>query len=64
VAYPDGGKAHQEKRRLACPIREKAQKGEKRLGRMEEKKVAYPIKGEAQQEWRRSLKKELRKRAK
>jgi len=63
VARPDGGKAHQEERRLACPIREKAQEGEKRLRRMKEEKVARPVKGEAQQEWKRSSIEELRKRA-
>jgi len=46
---PQWGKAHQEERRPACPIREKAQEGEKRLRRMEEEKVACPVKGEVQQ---------------
>jgi len=50
VVRPDGGKAHQEERRPARPIREKAQEGEKRLRRMEKKKAARPAKGEAQQE--------------
>jgi len=50
VARPDGGKAHQEERRPACPIREKAQEGEKRLRRMEEEKAVRPAKGKAQQE--------------
>jgi len=63
VAHPDGRKAHQGERRLACPIREKVQEGEKRLRRMEEEKAACPVKEEAQQEWRRSLIEELRKKA-
>jgi len=63
VAHPNRGKAHQEERRLARPIREKAQEGEKRLRRMEKEKVVRPAKGEAQQEWRRSSKEELRKKA-
>jgi len=63
VARPDGGKAHQEERRPACPIREKVQEGEKRLRRIEEEKAARPVKGEAQQEWRRSPIEELRKKA-
>jgi len=50
VAHPDGGKAHQEERRPARPIREKVQEGEKRLRRMEEEKMACPAKGEVQQE--------------
>jgi len=49
MACPDGGKAHQEERRPARPIREKAQEGEKRLRRMEEEKAARPAKGEVQQ---------------
>jgi len=40
VACPNRGKAHQEERRPAHPIREKAQKGEKRLRRVEEKEAA------------------------
>jgi len=40
VACPDKGKAHQEGRRPACPVREKVQEGEKRLRRVEEDKVA------------------------
>jgi len=63
VAHPNGGKAHQEERRLVRPIREKAQEGEKRLRRMEEEKAARPVKGEAQQGWRRSSIEELRKKA-
>ena len=63
VAHPNGGKAHQQERRLACPIREKAQEGEKRLRRMGEEKAARPAKGEAQQEWRGSSIEELRKKA-
>ena len=63
VARPDGRKAHQEKRRPAHSIREKAQEGGKRLRRIEEEKAVHPIKGETQQEWRRSLMEELRKRA-
>ena len=43
VTHSDGGKAHQEKRRLARPIREKVQEGEKRLRRIEEEKVACPV---------------------
>jgi len=62
VAHPDGGKAHQEERRPACPIREKTQEGKKRLRRIEEEKTACPIKGEVQQEWRSSIE-ELRKKA-
>jgi len=50
VARPDGGKAHQGKRRPACPVREKAQERERRLRRMEEEKAARPVKREAQQE--------------
>jgi len=64
VACPNKGKAHQEERRLARPIRKKVQEKGKRLRRMEEEKAARPVKEEAQQEWRRSLMKELRKRAK
>jgi len=63
VVRPKEGKAHQEERRPARPIREKAQEGEKRLRRMEEEKAARPVKGEAQQGWRRSSIRELRKRA-
>jgi len=63
VVCPDGGKAHQEERRPAFPIREKVQEGEKRLRRIEEEKVVCLVKGEVQQEWRRSLIEELRKRA-
>jgi len=40
VARPKEGKAHQEKRRPAHPIREKAQEGEKRLRRVEEEEAA------------------------
>jgi len=50
VAHPDGGKAHQEERRPARSIREKAQEGEKRLRKMEEEKAARSAKGKAQQE--------------
>jgi len=63
MACSDGGKAHQEERKPARSIREKAQEGEKRLRRIEEKKAAHPAKGEAQQEWRRSSIEELRKKA-
>jgi len=64
VARSNGRKAHQEKRRLTRPIREKAQEGKKRLGRMKGEKAVYPVKEEAQQkEWRRSLWKDLRKKA-
>ena len=50
VACPNKGKAHQEERRPAHPIREKAQKGEKRLRRIKEEKAVRPVKEEAQQE--------------
>jgi len=64
MACPDGGKAHQEERSPARPIREKAQEGEKRLRRVEKEKAACPVKGEAQQEeWKRSSWEERRKRA-
>jgi len=63
VARPNRGKAHQEERRPARSIREKAQEGEKRLRRIEEEKAAHPVKGEAQQGWRRSSIEELRKKA-
>jgi len=63
VACPREGKAHQGERRLAHPVREKAQEAERRLRGIEEEKAACPVKGEAQQEWRRSLMEELRKRA-
>jgi len=63
VMHPNGGKVHQEERRLARSIREKAQEGEKRLRRIEEEKAVHPIKGKAQQKWRRSSMEELRKRA-
>jgi len=63
VVRPDGGKVHQEKRKPARPIREKAQEGEKRLRRIEEEKVVCPVKGEVQQEWRRSSIEEYRKKA-
>jgi len=43
VARPNGGKAHQEERRPARSIREKAQEGEKRLRRMKEEKAARPV---------------------
>jgi len=48
VVRPDGGKAHQE---------------EKRLRKMEEEKAARLVKGEAQQGWRRSSMEELREKA-
>jgi len=54
---------HQKERKLARPIREKVQKGEKKLRRMEEEKAVHPAKGEAQQGWRRSSIEELRKKA-
>jgi len=63
VARPNRGKAHQEERRPARSIREKAQEGKKRLRKMEEEKAVHPVKGEAQQEWKRSLIEELRKKA-
>jgi len=42
-------KVHQEKRRPARLVREKAQEGEKRLRRVEEGEVACPVQREAQQ---------------
>jgi len=60
VVRPDGGKAHQGKRRPAHPVREKAQERERRLRRMEEEKAVRPVKGEAQQEWKRTLVEKLR----
>jgi len=64
VAYPDGEKAYQEERRPVCPIREKAQEGEKRLRRVKEGKTAHVTKPqEVQQEWKKSSIEELRKRA-
>ena len=63
VAHPNEGKAHQGERRPACPIREKAQEGEKRLRRMEEEKAACLAKGEAQQERKRTSVEKLRIRA-
>jgi len=48
MTCPDGGKVHQEERKPARPIREKAQKGEKRLRKIEGKKTAHPIWGKAQ----------------
>ena len=60
VARPQ--KAQQEKR-LACPVRGKAQE-ERRVRRVEEEEAARPMKGKAQQgEYRRSSWEELRKRA-
>jgi len=51
-------------RRLACPVRGKAQEEERKLRRVEEDKAAHPMKGKAQQEeWKRSLWEVLRKRA-
>ena len=50
VVCPNGGKAYQEERRPAHPIRKKVQEGEKRLRRIEEKKVVYSIKEKVQQE--------------
>jgi len=49
VARLKEGKAHQGERRPVCPIREKAQEGEKRLRRVEEGEVACPVQREAQQ---------------
>jgi len=49
VARLKEGKVHQGERRPACPIREKAQEGEKRLRRVEEGEVACPVQREAQQ---------------
>jgi len=50
VVHPDGGKVHQEERRPARPIREKAQEREKRLRKMEEEKAARLVKEKVQQE--------------
>ena len=56
-------KAHQQKG-LVRPVKEKVQKGERRLRRVEEKEIACMAKPQkAQQGWRRSSVKELRKRA-
>jgi len=71
VARPREGKAHQEERRPACPIKEKVWEGGKKLRRAEEgeaahsvkEEAAYSVKGEAQQEWKRSSWEVLRKRA-
>jgi len=63
VVHPEVGKAHQGERRLACPIREKTQEGEKRLRRVKEGETACPVQGEVQQGWKRSLMEELRKKA-
>jgi len=57
-------KVHQQERRPACSIREKAQEGEKKLRRVEEEKAACPIQGEVQQAYKRASVKELRKRVK
>jgi len=43
VAYLKERKAYQEERRLAHPIREKVQEGEKRLRRVEEGEAACPV---------------------
>jgi len=48
VAHPEQGKVYQGKRGLACPIREKAQEGERRLRRAEEEKTVCPVQGKAQ----------------
>jgi len=63
VAYPKEGKAHQEEKRPAHSIREKAQEGEKRLRRVKKGEAARPVQGEAQQREKRSSIKELRKKA-
>jgi len=65
VACPIEGKVHQEKRKLACLERGKAQENRERrqLRRVEEKKPACPIQGEAQQTYERASVEELRKRA-
>jgi len=61
VAKPQ--KAHQQKG-LACSVKRKVQKEEKRLRRVEEEEVACMAKPrEVQQKWRRSSIEELRKRA-
>jgi len=61
VATPQ--KAQQEKRPV-CPVRGKAQEGERRLRRVEGSEAACPTKGNAQQqEWKRSSWEVLRKRA-
>jgi len=52
------------KKRPACPVKGKAQKGERRLRRVEESEAAHPTEGNAQQEeWKRSSWETLRKRA-
>jgi len=60
VAPPIEGKAYQEKGRPAHPIREKVQKREKRLRRVEEEKVVCPGRGKVQQEWKRTSVEKLR----
>jgi len=51
-------------KRPACPVKGKAQEGERRLRRVEESEAARPTEGNAQQEeWKRSLWETLRKRA-
>jgi len=54
----------QQGRRLARPVRKKAQEEVRKLRRVKEDETAHPAKGKAQQEWRRSLWETLRKRAK
>ena len=56
-------KMHQGERRPAHPIREKVQKGEKKLRRVEEGEAACPVQGKVQQERKRSSIEELRKKA-
>ena len=60
VAKPQ--KAHQQEG-LACLVKGKAQKGEKRLRRVEEGEAACFVQGEAQQERKRNSMEELRKKA-
>jgi len=58
VVHSVEGKAHQRERRgLACPIKGKAQEGERRVRRVEEEEAAYMAKPQEAQQgaWRRSL---------
>jgi len=66
VARPIEGKAHQEKRKLVCLKKGKAQENRegRQLRRVEEEKMACPVQGEAQQAYRRALVEELRKKVK
>jgi len=52
VARSNRGKVYQKERRPVCPIREKAQEGERRLRRVEEEEAVQVAKPrEAQQGW-------------